>query len=101
DSCADRIAPTAGQPNYWGLRCDAFAGMPPAQADVRCQQMAIQRAYEQAAQQAAVAQQVAQQAAMRAGPLNLPASAYEPVSVDYTTPSDNRRRRVTIKRLSS
>ena len=102
DSCASRIAPTAGQPNYWGLRCDAFAGMPPAQADVRCQQMAIQRAYEQAyAQQAAVAQQVAQQAAMRAGPLNLPASAYEPVSVDYTTPSDNRRRRVTIKRLSS
>jgi len=31
----------------------------------------------------------------------LPASAYEPVSVDYTIPSDNRPRRVTIKRLSS
>ena len=101
DRCEDKIAPTAGQPNYW-LRCDAFYGMPAAQADVRCQQMVVQRAFEQAyAQQAAIEQQVAQQAATRAGMLSLPASAYEPVSVDYTTPSDNRRRRVTIKRLSS
>jgi hypothetical protein len=64
--------------------------------------MVIQRAFEQAyAQQAAIEQQVAQQAATRAGMLSLPASAYEPVFVDYTTPSDNRPRRVTIKRLSS
>jgi hypothetical protein len=101
DRCEDTMVPTAGQPNYW-LQCDAFVGMPPAQADVRCQQMVIQRAYEQAyAQQAAIEQQVAQQAAMRTGTLSLPASAYEPVSVEYTTPSDKRRRRVTIKRLSS
>lgn len=101
DRCEDRIAPTAGQPNYW-IRCDAFFGMAPAQADVRCQQMAIQRAFEQAyAQQAAIERQVAQQAATQVGTLSLPGSAYEPVSVDYTTPSDNRRRRVTIKRLSS
>jgi hypothetical protein len=101
DRCEDTMNPTAGQPNYW-IRCDAFMGMPPAQADVRCQQLAIQQAYEQAfAQQAAIAHQVAQQAATRAGALSLPASAYEPASVDYTTPSDNRRRRVTIKRLAS
>jgi hypothetical protein len=101
DRCEDRIAPTAGQPNYW-VRCDALAGMPGLQADFRCQQAAINRAYEYAqAQQAAIEQQVAQQAAMQAGVLSLPASAYEPVSVDYTTPSDNRHRRVTVKRLSS
>jgi hypothetical protein len=100
-SCRDSINPTAGQPNYW-VRCDVFVGMPPAQADTRCQQMALQRVYEQAyAQQAAIEQQVGQQAATRAGALSLPASAYEPVSVDYTTPSDNRKRRVTIKRLAS
>lgn len=101
DRCEDRIAPTAGQPNYW-VRCDTLLGMGAAQADVRCQQYAINRAFEYAeAQHAAVAQQVAQQAATQAGTLSLPASAYEPVSVDYTTPSDNRRRRVTVKRLSS
>jgi hypothetical protein len=101
DRCDETIAPTAGQPNYW-IQCDAFFGMPPAQADVRCQQMAIQRAYEQAyAQQARIERQVAQQAATRAGMLSLPAAAYEPVSVDYTTPSDRRRHRVTIKRLNS
>jgi len=73
-----------------------------AQADTRCQQMAVRRAYEYAfAQQAAVEQQVAPQAASQAGALTLPASAYEPVSVDYTTPSDNRPRRVTVKRLNS
>jgi hypothetical protein len=94
DRCADRITPTAGQPNYW-VRCDALA-------DVQCQQLAVQRAYEYAyAQQAAIQQQVAQQAATHRGQLTLPASAYEPVSVDYTMPSDNRRKRITIKRLNS
>ena len=44
---------------------------------------------------------IAQQAVSQAGPLTLPASAYESVSVDYTTPSTNRHRRVTVKRLSS
>src|SRR5215204_202826 len=98
DRCADTIAPTAGQPNYW-VSC---AGMSGAQADTQCQQMAVRRAYEYAfAQQAAVEQQVAPQAASQAGALTLPASAYEPVSVDYTTPSDNRPRRVTVKRLNS
>jgi hypothetical protein len=101
DRCEDRMAPTAGQPNYW-VRCDTLVAMGGAQGDVRCQQAAIQQAYAYAqAQQAAIEQQVAQQAAMRAGPLTLPASAYEPVSVDYTTPSDNRHRRVTVKRLNS
>jgi hypothetical protein len=76
--------------------------MPADQADVRCKQFAIQRAYEYAyAQQAAIAHQVAQLAATQTGVLSLPSSAYEPVSVDYKTPSDNRSRRVTIKRLSS
>jgi len=80
----------------------AFGGMSGTQADAQCHQIAITRAYEYAyAQQAAIEQQVAQQAASRAGMLTLPASAYEPVSVDYTNPSDNRRRRVTVKRLSS
>ena len=93
-SCADLIAPTAGQPNYW-VECNPLAS-------INCEQMAVNRAYEYAeAQVAAVAQQIAQQAAVQAGPLNLPASAYEPVSVDYTTPSDHRRHRVTVKRLSS
>lgn len=106
EPCSETTAPTAGQPNYWA-RCAAgsampFGGMSGAQADAQCHQIAVVQAYEYAyAQQAAIAQQVAQQAARQAGPLTLPASAYEPVSVDYTTPSDNRRRRVTIKRLSS
>jgi hypothetical protein len=106
DRCSETTAPTAGQPNYWA-RCAAGSGMPfggmsGAQADAQCRQIAITRAYEYAyAQQAAIEQQVTQQAAQRAGTLTLPASAYEPVSVDYTTPSDNRRRRVTVKRLSS
>ena len=105
-ACSERIAPTAGQPNYW-VRCApgssmAFGGMAGSQADAQCRQSAITQAYEYAyAQQAAVASQVAQQAATRAGPLTLPASAYEPVSVDYTSPSDNHPRRVTVKRLSS
>lgn len=104
--CSERIAPTAGQPNYW-VRCAPgssmpFGGMSGAQADAQCRQTALAQAYEQAyAQQRAVAPQIAQQAAIQAGPLTLPASAYEPVSIDYTTPSDNRRRRVTVKRLSS
>ena len=96
DSCAERIRPTAGQPNYW-VRCATWAGMSGTQADAVCQQAAIKQAYEYAAQQVAIAQQAVSQA----GPLTLPASAYEPVSVDYTTPSTNRHRRVTIKRLSS
>lgn len=102
DRCADRIAPTAGQPNYW-VRCGDLAQVQAGpHADAQCQQLAIQRAYQHAyAQQAAIEQQVAQQAATRAGTLTLPASAYEPVSVDYATPSDNRRRRVTVKRLAS
>jgi hypothetical protein len=105
DRCSETTATTAGQPNYWA-RCAAGSSMPfggmAAQADAQCHQIAITRAYEYAyAQQAAIEQQVAQQAARGAGMLTLPASAYEPVSVDYTTPSDNRRRRVTIKRLSS
>ena len=105
DPCSETTAPTAGQPNYW-VRCAAGSSMPfgglSAQVDAQCHQTAITQAYEHAyAQQAAIEQQVAQQAARGAGTLTLPASAYEPVSVDYTTPSDNRRRRVTIKRLSS
>ncbi len=96
DKCSETVSPTAGQPNYW-VRCDISS----PQADAQCQQLAFNRAYEVAdAQQAAVQPQVAQQAAGRPGALNLPASAYEPVSVDYTTPS-NQRRRVTVKRLSS
>jgi len=73
-----------------------------AQADAVCQQAAIKQAYDYAyAQQAAIEQQIARQAVSQAGPLTLPASAYEPVSIDYTTPSTNRHRRVTVKRLSS
>lgn len=106
EACAERVAPTAGQPNYWA-RCAPgsampFGGMSGTQADAQCRQLAETQAYEYAyAQQAAIAQQVAQQAATRAGVLALPASAYQPVSVDYRTPSDNRRHRVTVKRLSS
>jgi len=99
--CSERIVPTAGQPNYW-VRCASWAGMSGAQADAVCQQAAIKQAYDYAyAQQAAIEQQIARQAVSQAGPLTLPASAYEPVSVDYTTPSTNRHRRVTVKRLSS
>jgi hypothetical protein len=100
------MAPTAGQPNYWA-RCGAglampYGGLTGVPADTQCRDIATRQAYEGAyAQQAAIAQQVARQAATRAGALTLPASAYEPVSVDYTTPSDNRRRRVTVKRLAS
>jgi len=85
------------------VRCGNLGQVPAGtQADVGCQQIAVQRAYEYAyAQQAVIEQQVAQQAERRAGTLTLPASAYEPVAVDYTTPSDNHRRRVTIKRLNS
>jgi hypothetical protein len=80
----------------------AAGGAIGSQSDEQCRQLAIQRAYEYAAaQQAAIEQQVAQQAARQAGALQLPASAYEPVYVDYATPSDNRRHRVTVKRLSS
>jgi hypothetical protein len=102
DRCDETISPTAGQPNYW-VRCGNLAQVPAgAHADAQCQQIAVKRAYEYAyAQQAAIEQQVARQAAGRAGTLTLPASAYEPVSVDYTTPSDNRPRRVTVKRLNS
>jgi len=93
DRCSDRITPTAGQPNYW-VSCSGMA-------DAQCQQAAVRQAYAYAyAQQAAIEQQVAQQAARQAGTLTLPASAYEPVSIDYT-PSDNRPRRVTVKRLNS
>ena len=67
DRCDETIAPTAGQPNYW-VRCDAFGGMPGAQADAHCRQAAVQRAYEYAAaQQAMIEQQIAPQAATRAG----------------------------------
>ncbi len=75
-----------------------FGGMSGAQADAQCQQFAVQRAYETAAAQQAAYQQ---QAATQAGPLNLPSSAYVPVSVDYSTPSDSHRHRVTVKRLNS
>jgi hypothetical protein len=102
DRCDETISPTAGQPNYWA-RCGNLGHVPAgAQADGQCHQIAVARAYQYAyAQQTAIEQQVAQQAARRAGTLTLPASAYEPVSVDYTTPSDNRPRRVTVKRLNS
>ncbi|MBV8776588.1 MAG: hypothetical protein JO258_05255 [Alphaproteobacteria bacterium] len=80
----------------------ALGGMSGAQADAQCQQIAMQRAYERfAAQQAALDAIIAQQAAARPGPLNLPPSAYEPVSEDYATPSDGHRHRITVKRLSS
>jgi uncharacterized protein YcfJ len=79
-----------------------FGGLSGAQADTQCQQIAVQRAYEYAAaQQAAIQAQIAQQAATQRGQLSLPASAYEPVTVDYSTPSNNRRHRVTVKRLNS
>jgi hypothetical protein len=79
-----------------------FGGASGAQADAQCRQLAVQLAYEYAAaQQAAIQQQIAQQAATQRGMLSLPASAYEPVSVDYSTPSDSHRHRVTVKRLNS
>jgi predicted lipid-binding transport protein (Tim44 family) len=79
-----------------------FGGLSGAQADAQCQQMAVQIAYQQAAaQQAAIQQQIAAEAARQSGPLNLPASAYVPVSADYKTPSDGHSHRVTVKRLNS
>jgi uncharacterized protein YcfJ len=78
-----------------------FGGLSGSQADAQCQQMAAQIAFQQAAQQqAAFEQQIAAQAA-RGGQLNLPASAYVPVSTDYKTPSDGHRHRITVKRLNS
>ena len=80
----------------------ALGGMSGAQADAQCQQIAMQRAYERfAAQQAALDQVIAQQAALTPGPLQLPPSAYEPVSEEYATPSNGHRHRITVKRLSS
>jgi uncharacterized protein YcfJ len=78
-----------------------FGGLSGSQADAQCQQMAAQIAFQQAAaQQAAFEQQIAAQAA-RGGQLNLPASAYVPVSTEYKTPSDGHRHRITVKRLNS
>ena len=80
----------------------ALGGLTGAQADAQCQRIAMQRAYERfAAQQAALDQVIAQQAALRPGPIQLPASAYEPVSEDYATPSNGHRHRITVKRLNS
>ena len=80
----------------------ALGGLTGAQADAQCQQIAMQRAYERfAAQQAMLDQAIAQQAAYRPGPLQLPPAAYEPVSEDYSTPSNGHRHRITVKRLSS
>jgi outer membrane lipoprotein SlyB len=79
-----------------------FGGLSGAQADAQCQQLALQQAYQAAAaQQAAMAQQIAQQAAVQSGTLTLPASAYQPVSTDYQTPSNGHRHRVTVKRLNT
>jgi len=79
-----------------------FGGMSGAQADAQCEQMAVQIAYQQAAaQQAAIQQQIAQEAATQSGNLTLPASAYQPVSADYKTPSNGHSHRVTVRRLSS
>jgi hypothetical protein len=80
----------------------ALGGLTGAQADAQCQQIAMQRAYQRfAAQQAMLDQAIAQQAAYRAGPLQLPPSAYEPVTEDYATPSNGHRHRITVKRLNS
>jgi YMGG-like Gly-zipper len=80
----------------------ALGGLTGAQADAQCQQIAMQRAYERfAAQQAALDQVIVQQAALRPGPIQLPPSAYEPVSEDYATPSNGHRHRITVKRLNS
>ena len=80
----------------------ALGGLTGAQADAQCQRIAMQRAYERfAAQQAALDQVIAQQAALRPGPIQLPPSAYEPVSEDYATPSNGHRHRITVKRLNS
>jgi outer membrane lipoprotein SlyB len=79
-----------------------FGGLSGAQADAQCQQLAVQQAYQAAAaQQAAIEQQLAQQAASQSGALTLPASAYQPVSTDYQTPSNGHRHRVTVKRLNT
>jgi len=80
----------------------ALGGLTGAQADAQCQQIAMQRAYERfAAQQAALDQVIVQQAALRPGPIQLPPSAYDPVSEDYATPSNGHRHRITVKRLNS
>jgi YMGG-like Gly-zipper len=80
----------------------ALGGLTGAQADAQCQRIAMQRAYERfAAQQAALDQVIAQQASLRPGPIQLPPSAYEPVSEDYATPSNGHRHRITVKRLNS
>jgi hypothetical protein len=80
----------------------ALGGLTGAQADAQCQRIAMQRAYERfAAQQAMLDQVIAQQAALRPGPLQLPPSAYEPVTEDYSTPSNGHRHRITVKRLNS
>jgi type II secretory pathway pseudopilin PulG len=80
----------------------ALGGLTGAQADAQRQRIAMQRAYERfAAQQAALDQVIAQQAALRPGPIQLPPSAYEPVSEDYATPSNGHRHRITVKRLNS
>jgi hypothetical protein len=80
----------------------ALGGLTGAQADAQCQQIAMQRAYERfAAQQAMLDQALAQQVAYRPGPIQLPPAAYEPVSEDYSTPSNGHRHRITVKRLNS
>jgi hypothetical protein len=80
----------------------ALGGLTGAQADAQCAQIAMQRAYQRfAAQQAMLDQAIAQQAAYRPGPLQLPPAAYEPVSEDYSTPSNGHRHRITVKRLNS
>jgi YMGG-like Gly-zipper len=80
----------------------ALGGLTGAQADAQCQRIAMQRAYERfAAQQAALDQVIAQQASLRPGPIQLPPSAYEPVSEDYATSSNGHRHRITVKRLNS
>jgi YMGG-like Gly-zipper len=80
----------------------ALGGLTGAQADENCRQIAVRRAYERfAAQQAALDQIIAQQAALRPGPLQLPPSAYEPVTEEYATPSNGHRHRITVKRLNS
>jgi type II secretory pathway pseudopilin PulG len=85
-----------------GLAGSMFGGLSGAQADAQCQQIAVQIAYQRAAaEEAAYEQQLAQQAERGSGTLNLPASAYEPVSTDYRTPSNGHRHRVTVRRLNS
>jgi len=97
------LAGGGGLRSLFGAAIGGVAGgVTGAQYDEQCRQLAVQRAYDYAAaQQAAIEPQIAQQAARQAGMLQLPASSYEPVSVDYATPSDNRRHRVTVKRLNT